>query len=191
MCTEPRVGKSRPPSNCSRVVLPDPEAPTMAMRSPSPTAMDAPRSTWRVTPPCVNSLTSPTPSSTLCSVSVICILSSIIAQGFGGQQARRAPGRIQSRQARQREGECADLDDVGGPHVRREIAHEIDVCIQEFESHDAFQAMHEPLRVERDKHAQVHPERDIQKCDHACLNEEEGQDAARRRAEGSYYLDIA
>src|SRR6266851_1172241 len=189
MCTEPRVGKSRPPSNCSRVVLPDPEAPTMAMRSPAPTAMDAPRSTWRVTPPCVNSLTSPTPSSTLSPVSVIWILSSIIAQGFGGQQARRAPGRIQSRQARQHEGECADLDDVRKPHVRREIAHEIDARIQEFESNDVFQAVHESLQVERDKHAQEHPERDTQHSDETSLNDEDGQYAARRRTEGPQNRD--
>ena len=32
--TVPRVGRSSPPSSCSSVVLPDPEAPTMAMRSP-------------------------------------------------------------------------------------------------------------------------------------------------------------
>src|ERR1700722_1743708 len=185
MCTEPRVGRARPPSNCSRVVLPDPEAPTMAMRSPASTAMDAPRSTWRVTPPCVNSLTSPTPSSTLPSISVIGILSSIIAQGFGGQQARRAPSRIQSRQARQHEGECADLDHVREAHVRREIAHEIDACVEEFESYDVFQAVHELLQVERDQHAQQDPERDAQQSDETSLNDEDGQDAARRGAEGS------
>src|SRR5450631_244742 len=185
MCTEPRVGKSRPPSNCNRVVLPEPEAPTMAMRSPAPTAMDAPRSTWRVTPPCVNSLTSPTPSSTLSSVSVMSIRSSIIAQGFGGQQARRAPGRIQSRKARQYEGECADLDDVRKPYVRRKIAHEIDARIQKFETDDVFQAVHETLQVERDQHAQEDPERDAQHSDETSLDDEDGQNAARRSAEGS------
>ena len=33
----PAVGRSSPPSSCNSVVLPDPDAPTMATRSPSPT----------------------------------------------------------------------------------------------------------------------------------------------------------
>src|ERR1035438_8804735 len=152
--TVPRVGRSKPPSNCSSVVLPEPDAPTMAMRSPARTLIEAPRNTCSVTAPWMNSLTSPVPSSTLSTGSAVMVRSSVISQGFGGQQTRGAPSRIQSRHARQNERECADLDDVRQPNVRRQIAHEIDARVQEFEADHVFQTVHQCLQVDRDQNAQ-------------------------------------
>ena len=43
--TSPAVGTSRPPSRCSSVLLPEPETPTIAMRSPGMTVRSMPFST--------------------------------------------------------------------------------------------------------------------------------------------------
>ncbi len=49
--TEPEVGRSRPPSMCSRVDLPEPEVPTMATNSPFSTLRSTPsRAFTRVSP---------------------------------------------------------------------------------------------------------------------------------------------
>src|SRR6185312_17022773 len=43
MATRPEVGGVRPPTTCSSVLLPLPEAPTMATKSPGATCSDTPR----------------------------------------------------------------------------------------------------------------------------------------------------
>src|SRR5450631_3959770 len=189
--TVPRVGRSKPPSNCNSVVLPEPDAPTMAMRSPARTLIEAPRNTCNVTAPCMNSLTSPVPSSTTVFSSAIRSRSSVISQGFGGQQPRSTPGRIQRRHARQSECEYADLDDVRQPNVRRQIAHEIDARIQEFETDYVFQAMHQHLQVDRDQNAQHDSESYAEHSDQTSLHYEDRQNTARRRTERSQNGDIA
>jgi len=64
MRTVPSLGRSRPPSTCRSVVLPEPDAPTIAMRSPAHTRIEAPRSTCSFTPPWMNSLARSLPSRT-------------------------------------------------------------------------------------------------------------------------------
>ena len=41
--TRPELGRSRVPIRCNRVVLPDPDGPTMPTSSPRSTAKDTPR----------------------------------------------------------------------------------------------------------------------------------------------------
>src|ERR1019366_2006272 len=173
--TVPRVGRSKPPSNCSSVVLPEPDAPTMAMRSPARTLIEAPRNTCNVTAPWMNSLTSPVPASTTVFSSAMRVRSSVISQGFGGQQPRGAPGRIQRGHARQNEREHADLDDVRQPNVRRQVAHEINACIQEFEADYVFQAMHQRLQVDRDQNPQDDSEGDAERSNEDALPHEDRQ----------------
>ena len=63
-CTSPAVGASRPPSRCSSVLLPEPDAPTIATRSPRATARSTPSSTGTSSGPLRRSCASPRHSST-------------------------------------------------------------------------------------------------------------------------------
>src|ERR1700736_6039990 len=153
MPTVPRVGKSRPPSSCNNVVLPEPDAPTMAMRSPLCTRMLAPRSTCSVPPPWTNSLTRSTPSSTV-SFEFGIVLPSIVSQRFSRQQARSTHRRIYGGDARKKECESADSQYVHCAHVRRQVAHEVHARVEEFESDDGFQRMHQFLQIHRDNHTE-------------------------------------
>src|SRR4030095_3131185 len=82
--TSPAVGVSSPPSRCSSVLLPEPDAPTIAMRSPAFTARSTPFSTGTGAGPLVYVFASPRHSRTL-----------LIPQRLRGIDARRLPGRIQ------------------------------------------------------------------------------------------------
>src|ERR1700719_2154855 len=190
MPTVPRVGKSKPPSSCSSVVLPEPDAPTMAIRSPLWTRMLAPRSTCSVTPPWMNSLTRSTPSSTV-SFEVGIVLPSIVSQGFGRQQSRGAHRRIHGGDARKHECESADSHYVRGSYMCRQVAHEIHACVEEFESDDGFQRMHQFLQIHRDNHTQQHAAQNAEHSDQAALYDEHRQDTAGRGAESAQDGDVA
>src|SRR5271155_3483498 len=156
MPTVPRVGRSSPPSSCRSVVLPEPEAPTMAMRSPARTRIDAPLSTCSVTPPWTKSLARSSPSSTMSSEFIMGFRkSSIVAQGFGRQQPGGSPGGIDGRQARQHEGDAADAQQIPDLDARRQIAHEVHACIQELESDDVLEPVHELLQIHGDENSQA------------------------------------
>src|ERR1700693_3143747 len=190
MPTVPRVGKSNPPSNCSSVVLPEPDAPTMATRSPLCTRMLAPRSTCSVTPPWMNSLTRSTPSSTV-SFEVGIVLPSIVSQGFSRQQARCAHRRIHGGDACKHECKSADSQDVRCPYVGRQVAHEVHARVEEFESDDGFQRMHQFLQIHCDNHAEQHTEQNTQHSDQTALYDEHRQDTAGRGAESAQDGNVA
>src|ERR1700735_4509059 len=122
MPTVPRVGRSKPPNSCSSVVFPDPQTPTMAMRSAARTLIFAPRSTCSVTPPWTNSLTRSTPSSTV-SVEVDIVLSSIVSQRFGRQQPRGTRRRVHGGNTGQDECESADTQHVAQAYMPGQVAH--------------------------------------------------------------------
>src|SRR5579859_5721854 len=190
MPTVPRVGKSKPPSSCRRVVLPEPEAPTMAMRSPLCTRIFAPRSTCSVTPPWMNSFTRSTPSSTV-SFAVGIVLPSIVSQGFGRQQARGTHRRIHGGDARKNECESADAQHVGRAYMRRQVAHEVHACVEEFESDHRFQRMHQLLKIDRHDHTQHHAGENAERPDQTTLDDEHRENTARRGAEGAQDGDVA
>src|ERR1700692_3793082 len=129
--TVPLVGKSSPPSSCRSVVLPDPEAPTMAILSPARTLMDAARNTWIFTSPWTNSLASSFPSSTTAFEFDIVFQSSIVSQRFCGQQASGARRRIQRGEAGEHERETANARHVRRPHAGRQVAHAVHAGVQE------------------------------------------------------------
>src|SRR5450631_1075211 len=164
MPTVPRVGKSKPPNSCNSVVLPEPEAPTMAMRSPLWTRMLAPRSTCSVTPPCTNSLTRSTPSSTV-SFEVDIVLPSIVAQRFSRQEPRGAHCWIHRGDACQNECETANAGHVAGAYVRRQVTHEVHARVEEFKADNAFQSMHQLLQIHRDHHTEHHADDDAEHPD--------------------------
>ena len=62
--TWPALGSSRPPSTCSSVLLPEPDAPTIASFSPRRTFSCVLLSTCTFRPPCTNDLEMPVASST-------------------------------------------------------------------------------------------------------------------------------
>src|SRR5574340_1848501 len=115
--TSPRVGKSSPPSRCSSVLLPEPEAPTIASVSPGATSRFTPFSTSTVWPVSVKCLTRSRQRITAPLAPAL-----FIAQGLGGLGACRAPSRIQRRQHREHEGGDAHLEYVAHVNVRRQIA---------------------------------------------------------------------
>src|SRR3569623_3652551 len=85
--TRPRVGTSSPPSKCSSVRLPEPEAPTMATDSPAFTSKSTSSSTCTSVLPCRNVLPNPLQRSTI----------SLIAQRLRRIDARSAPAWVQRR----------------------------------------------------------------------------------------------
>src|SRR5690606_14835798 len=109
--TVPALGTSRPPSRCNKVLLPEPELPTIARRSPLPTSRVTSRKTVMASDPSRNVFVRPTHASTGV------FGSSLIAQRRRGIHARRAPARIQGRNQGQHERQGNDRDHVAREHL--------------------------------------------------------------------------
>src|SRR6185312_4676813 len=166
--TWPLVGRSSPPRICSSVVLPEPEAPTMATRSPADTDSTAPCSTSSVTGPWrklfetarAASTSLPGPSwaaSPLPRGPTRSRLSSEVAPGNllmterlrrGG--AARTPCRIDGRQRAEKERHAADAQHVQSLHVGRKIAHVVDPRIEELSMQQPLEPADERLQIVRD-----------------------------------------
>src|SRR5580700_3573504 len=114
--TAPPLGASRPPRICNSVVLPEPEAPTIATRSPAATLSTTPCSTGSRTGPWRKLLCTACASRTL----------SLMAQGLRRHGARRAPRRVDGRQHAQQERHAAYPEHVAPLYVRRQLAHVVD-----------------------------------------------------------------
>src|SRR6267154_1264950 len=124
--TWPVVGRSRPPRICSNVVLPEPDEPTMAMRSPVPMEIATPCRTSRVTGPWRKLLWTLRASRTGTVMRV-----SLMSQGLRGRCAGSAPRGIDRREGAQDEGDAANLQHVSALYVGREIADEVDAGVDE------------------------------------------------------------
>src|SRR3954467_3932601 len=131
--TCPVVGRSRPPRICSKVVLPEPDAPTIAIRSPDAAAKLTPRSTSRFTGPCVKFFWTSRASNT----------NSLMSQGLGGGGTRSAPRGINSRHRTQQEGDRADPHHVHPFHVARQLTHVINARVQEVRVQQPFQPLNQ------------------------------------------------
>src|ERR1700745_637886 len=118
--TWPELGGSRPPRICSSVVLPEPEAPTIATRSPGATASATPRSTSSTTGPWRKLLCTACASRTL----------SLMAQRLRGCGARRTPRRVERGEHAQHQRNRAHLEHVDELHVGRQIAHVVNARVQ-------------------------------------------------------------
>src|SRR5271167_4640024 len=119
--TVPEVGASRPPRICSSVVLPEPEAPTIATRSPAAIERFTPSSTCSSSGPWEKLLCTPLALRTV----------SFMPQGLRRGGARRAPRRVNRRQHAQEERYRAHLEHVGALDVGGQLAHVVDARIQE------------------------------------------------------------
>src|SRR5690606_37999884 len=115
--TSPEVASSRPPSSCSRVVLPEPDVPMIAMRSPLCTLSSTPRSTSTLRPTSSNVLTSARASSTTGA--------SFIAQSLRRRLPCRGERGIKRGRYGQAEREQADLGDLEHAQLRGQLAQEV------------------------------------------------------------------
>src|SRR5204862_4694834 len=132
------VGRSRPPRICSNVVLPEPEAPMMAIRSPARTRKFTPWSTVRSIGPWRNARVTPVASSTTSFMAPSFMTLSLMAKGLSGQRAAGAPCRVDSRQRRQRQRRQRDLQHVGDADFGRQIAHDVHTRIQKLYTENTF-----------------------------------------------------
>src|SRR6516162_6622049 len=107
--TLPPVGASSPPRRWSSVLLPLPDAPTIAMRSPRAMASSTPSRTGTCSGPVTYVFLRPWHSSTAVDDGAA---GSLIAQRLGGVHFRGAPRRIDRRDERQHERDDSDRHDV-------------------------------------------------------------------------------
>src|SRR5262245_16555128 len=124
--TSPLEALSSPPSTCSNVDLPAPDAPTMARRSPLPTSRSTPRSTSRSKRASLNALRRPRAEMTATPGE-----GSLIAQRLGRLQPRGAQRRVHGRQQPERQRQHADARDVVELELRRQVADVVDLGVQE------------------------------------------------------------
>src|SRR5699024_1115105 len=139
--TCPDVGVSRPPSTCSRVDLPEPEAPTTAMRSPGCTVRSTRSST--VSGSCTPGKVLRTPSQV--STAVV----SVIAQRLRRLYTRCAPGRVQCRQEGQPESHGDDTDDIALVQIGAQLVDVVDVGRQQISMQYLLDHRHDVVDVER------------------------------------------
>src|SRR5512134_335147 len=121
--TCPPEGASSPPSRCSNVLLPDPEAPTIAMRSPCSTSRSTPISTGTSSGPPEYVLRKPRQASTG--------TRSFIAQRRRRIDACGFPRRVDRREERERQRDRGDRDHIRPLEVRGQLADVIHRLVEE------------------------------------------------------------
>src|SRR6185437_13145494 len=178
--TWPLVGWSSPPRICSRVVLPEPEAPTIATRSPAATASAALCSTSSVTGPWRKLFETSRASRT----------NSLMTQCLRGSRAAGAPGRIDRCQRTQDESHAADAQHIEPLDVGRKIAHVVHPRIEELSMQQPLETADERLQVVGDQHAEGRSEQRPGEADDHPLDREDRQHVARTRAEGAQDGDV-
>src|SRR5215472_6489326 len=167
--TVPLVGASSPPRTCSSVVFPEPEAPTIATRSPLSTRNVTPRSTGSSTGPWRKLLCTSRASRT----------ASLMAQRLRGRGAGRAPRRIDGRERAQHEGHGAHLEDVEPLDVGRQIAEVIDARVDELHPGEALEGADESLEIIGQQRAEPGAEQRSGQPDQHPLYGEGGEHVAR------------
>src|SRR3569833_1475823 len=173
--TCPVVGRSSPPRICSKVVLPDPEAPTIAIRSPAPAAKFTPRSTSSVTGPCVKFFCTSRASNT----------NSLMSESLGRRGPRCAPRRINRRHSTQQEGNGARAHDVQPLDVRWQITHVVDARIQEMGTERTYKRGNQGLQVVGEHGSEAGAEKCADEADHYPLDGECGENVGWAGTKGA------
>src|SRR4029079_10832617 len=181
--TSPGVGSSSPPRSCSNVVLPDPEAPMIATRSPFATLSWTPRSTSILRPTSAKVFTRPIASSTTSA--------SLITQRLGRRLARGHERGIQRREDREHERENRDLGNLERPQLRGQVAQEIDVRRQQIYPEPTLQQRDDVAELPAHEQRERDAERRADQADQGALAREDRDDASRRRAEAAQDRDVA
>src|SRR5689334_18489366 len=133
--TSPAVGASSPPRRCNSVLLPEPDAPTIASRSPGATARSMPSSTGTSSVPLRYVFFRPRHSSTGPTAERA---DSLIAQRLGGIDPGGAPAGIERREQRQQQRYRRDQDDVAALQIGRQLADVIDALVEELDAECAL-----------------------------------------------------
>src|SRR6266542_4929121 len=152
MKTSPPVGASSPPNRCSSVLLPDPDAPTTASRSPGTTARSTPSSTGTSSGPLRYVFLRPRHSSTGAVL--------FIPQRLRGIDPCGTPARVERSQERQRKRDRSDKQDIGLLHLRRQLADVIDALVEELHAENAYDERDDGIDVESEREAT----RDAEQC---------------------------
>src|ERR1700744_6073926 len=134
--TSPEVNVSRPPMICSSVLLPEPDAPTMAKVSPRRSSKLTSLSTSVFRPPSPYVLAmffarSKTGWFTAGSFEAVWFMKSLIAQRLRRLRARGAPRGIQGGQQRETEGDQGYPAHVRGQQLAGQFADVVDIRRQE------------------------------------------------------------
>src|SRR5439155_14421187 len=187
MNTSPADGASKPPSRCSKVLLPDPEAPTTATRSPAPTSKSTPISTGTSSGPLRYVLRRPRhPSTDTCARAA----SSFIPECLGRIHARRAPARIDRGGEREEQRDQRDGDHIAALQVGRQIADVVNGLIEKLNVERALDGGNDRIDIERGQHAGDDADQRADDADQHSLNHEDRQDRFRRRAERAQDRDV-
>src|ERR1700681_1659189 len=181
--TSPPVGASGPPSRCKRVLLPDPDAPTIATRSPGKTARSTPSSTGTSSGPPRYVLVSARHSRTGVALS-------FITQRLRRIDFRGAPARVQRRKERKRERDQRDQRDVAALQVGGQLADVIDALVQKLNAERAFDCRHDGSYIERQRDAARDSDNRADDPDQSPLDDEDGEDASRRGAQRAQNRDV-
>src|SRR5208282_606291 len=174
--TSPAVGASSPPSRCNKVLLPDPETPTTATRSPAMTERSMPSSTGTSSGPLLYVFLKPRHSSTGAAL--------FIAQRLRRIDPRRPPARVDRRQQGQHERDRRHRDHVAALHLRRQLADVIDALVEKLHAQQVLDERHDRVDVEGQQQAADDAEQRADRADQRALNDEDGENARRRRALG-------
>src|SRR3569832_2491537 len=142
--TSPCVGVSCLFFCCSSVLLPEPEAPMMATRSP-----------------CAIARLTSSNTSTVAGLSVLVLARwrqdttgvSLIAQGLRGLGARGPPCRIERRDQTQEDCDAADAPHVLHVQVGRQLVDVIDLGGEELDAEEMIHRRHDGLDIQRDHDA--------------------------------------
>src|SRR5690349_12486885 len=180
--TEPVVGRSRPPSKCSSVLLPEPEAPTTASCCPARSFRSIDFNTSIGAPISVKVLPRPWHS----------IMTSLfIPERFRGLYLRRPPGRIQRGKYRQHKRNQTDHTDIGPVQIRRQVADVIDIGRKEFDMEYAFEESDDLLHIQCQQSAADHADEHSGQTDNHALNDKYLHHTSRRQPERTQDRDIA
>src|SRR5215831_17417717 len=142
--TTPELGGSRPPRICSSVVLPEPEAPTIATRSAGATASTTPCSTSSTTGPWRKLLCTSRASST----------GSLMAQRLGRRGARCAPRGIDGGEHTQHQGHRTHLQYIDELDVCGQVTHVVDTRVEELRPEQPLETCDQCFEVIREQGAE-------------------------------------
>src|SRR5262245_28443316 len=162
--------------SCSNVVLPEPDVPTMATRSPFATDSSTPRRTSTLRPTSLNVLMSPRASRTgvvpawARFAAPATAFASFIAQRLGRRLARGAECRIERRGNGERERQTADLHDLERPHLRWQIVEVVHLGGEQIDAEQPLQKIHDVAELPTEKQREQDAEHRADDADQRALS---------------------
>src|SRR5690554_1015618 len=154
----------------SSVVLPEPELPTMATRSPARSSRSTSCSTCRLWGPTAYSLLRLRHSKT----------TSVITKSLRRFSTGCAPGRIQRGKEAHAQGRATDDDHVGPDQLGRKIADEVHIRAEKLDAQKAFKPGDHGRHIKGRQYPQDSPNQGADHTDHRPLDHEDPHDGSRR-----------